>query len=78
MIDAKKALDPGAPVIRNDKEGKTDNHIFDWEAGDKAKCDAAFADADVVVKQDMIYPRASRRRWRPAARWPTWTRSRGS
>ena len=57
VIDAKKALDPGAPVIRTDKEGKTDNHIFDWEAGDEAKCDAAFAKADVIVKQDMLYPR---------------------
>ncbi len=57
VIDAKKALDPGAPVIRTDKEGKTDNHIFDWEAGDQAKCDAAFAKADVIVKQDMLYPR---------------------
>jgi carbon-monoxide dehydrogenase large subunit len=57
VIDAKKALDPGAPVIRTDKEGKTDNHIFDWEAGDEAKCDEAFAKADVIVKQDMLYPR---------------------
>ena len=57
VVDAKKALDPGAPVIRTDKEGKTDNHIFDWEAGDEAKCDAAFAKADVIVKQDMLYPR---------------------
>jgi aerobic carbon-monoxide dehydrogenase large subunit len=57
VIDAKKALEPGAPVIRTDKEGKTDNHIFDWEAGDEAKCDAAFAKADVIVKQDMLYPR---------------------
>ena len=57
VIDAKKALDPGAPVIRTDKEGKTDNHIFDWEAGDEAKCDAAFAKADVIVTQDMLYPR---------------------
>ena len=57
VVDAKKALDPGAPVIRTDKEGKTDNHIFDWEAGDEAKCDAVFAKADVIVKQDMLYPR---------------------
>ena len=57
VIDAKKALDPDAPVIRTDKEGKTDNHIFDWEAGDEAKCDAAFSKADVIVKQDMLYPR---------------------
>jgi len=57
VIDARKALDPGAPVIRTDIEGKTDNHIFDWEAGDAAATDAVFATADVVVSQDILYPR---------------------
>ena len=49
VVDATRALDPDAPVIRDDKEGKTDNHIFDWEAGDKAETDAVFAAAEVVV-----------------------------
>ena len=40
VIDAKRALDPGAPVIRDDRDGQADNHIFDWEAGDKAATDA--------------------------------------
>jgi carbon-monoxide dehydrogenase large subunit len=57
VVDARKALDPDAPVIRDDLEGRTDNHIYDWEAGDKAACDAAFAGADVVVIQDILYPR---------------------
>jgi len=57
VIDARKALEPGAAVIRDDIEGKTDNYIFDWEAGDKAKTDAAFATAEVVVTQDVLYPR---------------------
>jgi aerobic carbon-monoxide dehydrogenase large subunit len=57
VVDAKKALDPGAPVIRDDIEGKTDNHIFDWEAGDRALTDEVFAGAEVVVSQDMLYPR---------------------
>src|SRR6478752_10883515 len=57
VIDALKALDPDAPVIRDDIEGKTDNHIFDWEAGDQAATDAAFASAEVVVEQDILYPR---------------------
>jgi len=57
VVNARKALDADAPVIRDDKEGQTDNHIFDWEVGDKAECDAVFADADVVVARDMIYPR---------------------
>ena len=57
VMDALRAMDPGTAVIRDDKEGKTDNHIFDWEAGDQAKCDEVFAHADVVVKQAMLYPR---------------------
>ena len=58
VADAERALDPGAPVIRDDLPGKADNHIFDWEAGDKAATDAVFAAADVVVSQDMLYPRS--------------------
>jgi carbon-monoxide dehydrogenase large subunit len=57
VVDARRALDPGAPVIRDDLEGRTDNHIYDWEAGDSAACDAVFADAEVVVSQEMLYPR---------------------
>ena len=40
VIDVRKALDPSAPVIRDDLEGKTDNHCFDWETGDEAATDA--------------------------------------
>ncbi|MFB4263852.1 aerobic carbon-monoxide dehydrogenase large subunit [Nonomuraea sp. GTA35] len=57
VIDARKALDPGAPVIRDDLEGRTGNHIFDWEAGDRARTEAVFEQAEVTVAQDMIYPR---------------------
>ena len=53
-----QALEAGAPVIRDDKEGQTDNHIYDWEAGDKAATDAAFAAADTVVSLDTFYPRS--------------------
>src|SRR5215204_701199 len=58
VVDARRALDDGAPVIRDDIEGKADNHIFDWSSGDAARCDQVFAGADVVVSQDMIYPRS--------------------
>ncbi len=58
VMDAQKAMDPGAPIIRDDKEGKTDNHIFDWESGNKEDTDAVFASADVVVTQAMLYPRS--------------------
>ena len=58
VIDAKRALDPDAPIIRDDKEGKTDNIVYEsWEAGDKAATEAAFASADVVVSEEILYPR---------------------
>ncbi|PKO82946.1 MAG: carbon-monoxide dehydrogenase large subunit [Betaproteobacteria bacterium HGW-Betaproteobacteria-11] len=66
VIDPFKALEKGAPVLREDLAGKTEgahgkryhhNHIFTWEAGDKAKADVAFSAAEVTVKQDMFYPR---------------------
>jgi aerobic carbon-monoxide dehydrogenase large subunit len=58
VVNARKALDPDAPVIRDDKENQTDNHIFDWESGDRAATDEVFARADVVVEQDILYPRS--------------------
>jgi carbon-monoxide dehydrogenase large subunit len=57
VIDARHAMDADAPVIRDDKEGRTDNHIFDWEAGDREAANAVFERADVVVRQEMLYPR---------------------
>jgi carbon-monoxide dehydrogenase large subunit len=57
VMNARKALDPDAPVIRDDIEGRTDNHIFDWSAGDEAEAAAVFAAADVVVAQEVVYPR---------------------
>ena len=57
VVDPFKALEPGAPVLRTDKKDKKDNHIFHWEAGDRAGTDRAFAEADVKVKQDIYIPR---------------------
>ena len=57
VIDARRALAPEAPVIRDDLEGKSDNHCFDWEVGDEAATAAVFDRAEVVVTQDMVYPR---------------------
>src|SRR5436853_2701861 len=54
VVDPFKALEPGAPVLRTDKEGKTDNRIFHWEVGDKAATDSAFRDAVVTVKE-VVY-----------------------
>jgi len=58
VADAKRALDPDAPVIRTDKDGKTDNHIFDWEAGDRSETDRIFSDAEIVVEERVLYPRS--------------------
>ncbi len=58
VIDARTALDSGAPVVRDDLTGKQDNRIFDWTAGDKGATDAVFSSADVVVGCDMVYPRS--------------------
>jgi carbon-monoxide dehydrogenase large subunit len=44
-------------VIRDDLAGKRDNHCMDWETGDAAATEAVFASADVVVTQEMVYPR---------------------
>jgi carbon-monoxide dehydrogenase large subunit len=66
VVDPFAALQPGAPVLREDLAGKTEgahgkrthpNHIFTWEAGDKAAADAAFDSAPVKVQQKMLYPR---------------------
>jgi carbon-monoxide dehydrogenase large subunit len=60
VIDVRKSLDPDSPVIRDDLDGKTDNHCFEWEAGDKEATDAVFADAaenGIVVVEDIVYPR---------------------
>jgi carbon-monoxide dehydrogenase large subunit len=51
-----KAAD--APVIRDDKEGQADNHIYHWESGDQEATERAFAEADRVVSLDTFYPRS--------------------
>jgi aerobic carbon-monoxide dehydrogenase large subunit len=57
VVDPKKALAPGAPVLRTDKKDKKDNHIWHWEWGNRDATDRAIADADVTVKQDIYIPR---------------------
>ncbi|MBO0774787.1 MAG: molybdopterin-dependent oxidoreductase, partial [Actinobacteria bacterium] len=58
VVDARRALDRGAPLIRDDIAGQAGNRIFDWDAGDKARTDEVFASADVVVARDLLYPRS--------------------
>jgi aerobic carbon-monoxide dehydrogenase large subunit len=58
VTDARRALEADAPLIRDDKPEQQGNRIFDWEAGDEAATDAVFKRADVVVEQEMVFPRS--------------------
>jgi aerobic carbon-monoxide dehydrogenase large subunit len=66
LNDSEGALAEGAPVLRDDLAGKTTgahgarrhhNHIFTWEVGDKEATERAFADAEVSVKEKIVYQR---------------------
>jgi len=58
ITSPQQASEPDAVVIRDEKEGQKDNHIYHWEAGDKAATDAAFARAHRVVTLTTHYPRS--------------------
>ncbi len=57
VISPDGAKAEGAALIRDDKEGQSDNHIYHWESGDKASTQAAFAKAAKVVRLHTFYPR---------------------
>src|SRR5450755_1889174 len=61
VMDARRALDDGAPLIRDDLAGRqpgpAGNHVFDWDAGDAARTEEVFARADVTIAEDLLYPR---------------------
>ncbi|WP_305988403.1 aerobic carbon-monoxide dehydrogenase large subunit [Roseibium sp. MMSF_3544] len=66
LVDPFKSMDPDAPVLRPDLDGKTEgahgprkhhNHIFNWEVGDKDETAKAFAEADVTINEMISYHR---------------------
>jgi aerobic carbon-monoxide dehydrogenase large subunit len=57
VISPDGAKAEGAPLIRDEKDGQTDNHIYHWESGDKGTTQAAFAKAAKVVRLHTFYPR---------------------
>jgi aerobic carbon-monoxide dehydrogenase large subunit len=57
VISPQAALEPNAPLIRDDKEDQTDNKVYHWEAGDAEATEKAFAEADKVVRLVTHYPR---------------------
>ncbi|WP_417684836.1 aerobic carbon-monoxide dehydrogenase large subunit [Roseibium sp.] len=66
LVDPFKAMDPDAPVLREDLEGKTEgahgprkhhNHIFNWSVGDEDATKSAFDNAEVTIKEMISYHR---------------------
>ena len=66
LVDAFKAMDEDAPLLREDIKDKMEgahgprkhhNHIFTWEEGDEAGAKQALADAEVTVEELITYQR---------------------
>ena len=66
VVDPFKALEPDAPVLREDLAGQTSgahgdrrhhNHIFLWEVGDKQATEEVIASAEVVAEEMVYYHR---------------------
>ena len=66
LTDPTRAMSDGAPVLREDIADKSEgahgprrhpNHIFTWEAGDRASTEAALASAEVVAEELVVYQR---------------------
>ena len=56
LVDPHRALDPDSPILREDRDEKT-NHIFHWEVGDKLATEKAFQGAPVKTKLDAVFQR---------------------
>ncbi len=56
LVDPHKATDPSSPILREDREEKS-NHIFHWEVGDKQATDKAFTDSAVSAKVHAVFQR---------------------
>ena len=66
LTDPNQAMSDGAPVLREDIADKSEgahgprrhpNHIFTWEAGDRAATEHALASAEVVAEELVVYQR---------------------
>jgi carbon-monoxide dehydrogenase large subunit len=56
LVDPHKALDPDAPLLREDREQKN-NHIFHWEVGDRQATEQVFQKAPVKASVHAFFPR---------------------
>jgi aerobic carbon-monoxide dehydrogenase large subunit len=66
LVDPFKAMDPDAPVLREDLEGKMEgahgprrhhNHVFTWEVGDHDGTERALGEAEIVAEELISYQR---------------------
>ena len=58
VVSPLQALEDGAPLVRDDKAGQDDNVCYRWEAGVRRQTDRAFAEADLVSRLQLHYPRS--------------------
>ena len=58
ITSPQQGLAEGAVVIRDEKEGQTDNVVYEWEAGEADATDRAFEQAAHVVSLATHYPRS--------------------
>jgi aerobic carbon-monoxide dehydrogenase large subunit len=56
LVDPHRALDGDAPILRDDREEKT-NHIFHWEVGDRQVTNQALESAPVRAKVNAVFQR---------------------
>ena len=56
VVDPRKALLPDAPILRPDREKKS-NHIWHWEVGDRKATEELLRKSEVVVKENIYIPR---------------------
>ncbi|HKF41410.1 MAG TPA: aerobic carbon-monoxide dehydrogenase large subunit, partial [Candidatus Acidoferrum sp.] len=56
LVDPHKATAPDAPILRDDRDEKS-NHIFHWEVGDKGATETAFQSAPVKASVHAISQR---------------------
>src|ERR1700746_3731890 len=56
LVDPHRALDADAPILRDDREEKT-NHIFHWEVGGRQATNQALESAPVRTKVNAVFQR---------------------
>ncbi|MBV8968680.1 MAG: carbon-monoxide dehydrogenase large subunit [Verrucomicrobia bacterium] len=56
LVDPHHSLDPDAPILRDDREERS-NHIFHWEVGDRAATDRAVSSAAKKAELHAFFPR---------------------